>query len=228
MLLSGACSPAAWVDRLGTHPRLAARRPGRLPASFADTCARSTAAAGPAGRLPGLHQLGLTPRDREALALVANGRSNRQITEALFVSPKTAGVHLSNILAKLGVAGRVDRPPPRPRLRPARSRQPPDQATGIGLAQRDPGDALGAARAAPRIACLLAGGAGRVAGPGCEPAAGTPWRGSPAQRHQPPAWPARSGRPARRSGPAGRTRTPAAGGWVADALLVDRGGGTAC
>jgi DNA-binding CsgD family transcriptional regulator len=98
--------------------------------SFADTCARSTAAAGPAGHLPGLHQLGLTPRDREALALVANGRSNRQIAEALFVRPKTAGVHVSNILAKLGVAGRVDRPPPRPRLRPARRRQPPDQATG--------------------------------------------------------------------------------------------------
>jgi DNA-binding CsgD family transcriptional regulator len=84
--------------------------------SFADTCARSTAAAGPAGHLPGLHQLGLTPRDREALALVANGRSNRQIAEALFVRPKTAGVHVSNILAKLGVAGRVDRPPPWPRL----------------------------------------------------------------------------------------------------------------
>ena len=84
MLLSRACSAAARVDRLGTHPRLAARRHGRLPDSFADTCARSTAAAGPAGHLPGLHQLGLTPRDREALALVANGRSNRQITEALF------------------------------------------------------------------------------------------------------------------------------------------------
>jgi DNA-binding CsgD family transcriptional regulator len=97
---------------------------------FADTCARSTAAAGPVGHPPSLHQLGLTPRDREALALVANGRSNRQIAEALFVRPKTAGAHVSNILAKLGVAGRVDRPPPRPRLRPARRRQPPDQATG--------------------------------------------------------------------------------------------------
>jgi DNA-binding CsgD family transcriptional regulator len=87
-----------------------------LQTSFADPCARSTAAAGAAGHLPGLHQLGLTPRDREALALVANGRSNRQITEALFFSLKTAGVHVSNILAKLGVAGRVDRPPPWPRL----------------------------------------------------------------------------------------------------------------
>jgi DNA-binding CsgD family transcriptional regulator len=53
-------------------------------------------------------QLGLTPREAEVLALVAAGRSNRQIAQALFISPKTAGVHVSNILAKLGVAGRVE------------------------------------------------------------------------------------------------------------------------
>ncbi|QKW09364.1 AAA family ATPase [Streptomyces sp. NA04227] len=50
--------------------------------------------------------LGLTRREREVLALVAHGRSNRQIAERLFISPKTASVHVSNILAKLGVAGR--------------------------------------------------------------------------------------------------------------------------
>jgi DNA-binding CsgD family transcriptional regulator len=53
-------------------------------------------------------QLGLTPREAEVLALVAAGRSNRQIAQALFISPKTVGVHVSNILAKLGVAGRVE------------------------------------------------------------------------------------------------------------------------
>jgi DNA-binding NarL/FixJ family response regulator len=53
-------------------------------------------------------QLGLTPREVEVLALVAAGRSNRQIAQALFISPKTVGVHVSNILAKLGVAGRVE------------------------------------------------------------------------------------------------------------------------
>jgi DNA-binding CsgD family transcriptional regulator len=53
-------------------------------------------------------QLGLTRREVEVLALVAVGRSNRQIAQALFISPKTAGVHVSNILAKLGVAGRVE------------------------------------------------------------------------------------------------------------------------
>jgi DNA-binding CsgD family transcriptional regulator len=51
-------------------------------------------------------ELGLTPREREVLALVADGRTNRQIAEALFISNKTASVHVSNILAKLGVANR--------------------------------------------------------------------------------------------------------------------------
>ncbi|WP_275935575.1 helix-turn-helix transcriptional regulator [Streptomyces avicenniae] len=49
---------------------------------------------------------GLTPRERDVLALVAVGRSNRQIAEELFISPKTASVHVSNILAKLEVSGR--------------------------------------------------------------------------------------------------------------------------
>jgi DNA-binding CsgD family transcriptional regulator len=50
--------------------------------------------------------LGLTSRERDVLRLVAAGYSNRQIAEELFISPKTASVHVSNILAKLGVAGR--------------------------------------------------------------------------------------------------------------------------
>jgi DNA-binding CsgD family transcriptional regulator/tetratricopeptide (TPR) repeat protein len=50
--------------------------------------------------------LGLTEREREVLELVAAGRSNPQIAEALFISPKTASVHVSNILGKLGVASR--------------------------------------------------------------------------------------------------------------------------
>lgn len=40
------------------------------------------------------------------LRLVAAGRSNRQIAEELFISPKTASAHVSHILAKLGAAGR--------------------------------------------------------------------------------------------------------------------------
>ncbi|MGE5155913.1 MAG: helix-turn-helix domain-containing protein, partial [Betaproteobacteria bacterium] len=50
--------------------------------------------------------LGLTGREREVLALLALGRTNRQIAEELFISGNTAGVHVSNILGKLGVAGR--------------------------------------------------------------------------------------------------------------------------
>ncbi|MFE2250667.1 helix-turn-helix transcriptional regulator [Streptomyces lavendulae] len=53
-----------------------------------------------------LEALGLTSRERDVLRLVATGSTNRQIAGELFISPKTASVHVSNILAKLGVAGR--------------------------------------------------------------------------------------------------------------------------
>jgi DNA-binding CsgD family transcriptional regulator/tetratricopeptide (TPR) repeat protein len=51
---------------------------------------------------------GLTEREHEVLALLAAGRSNGQIARELFISPKTASVHVSNILAKLGVGGRIE------------------------------------------------------------------------------------------------------------------------
>jgi DNA-binding CsgD family transcriptional regulator/tetratricopeptide (TPR) repeat protein len=51
---------------------------------------------------------GLTRREREVLALVAQGRTNRQIADELFISENTAGVHVSNILGKLGVATRTE------------------------------------------------------------------------------------------------------------------------
>jgi DNA-binding CsgD family transcriptional regulator len=53
-------------------------------------------------------RLGLTTREAEVLSLVAAGRTNRQIGDELFVSVKTASVHVSNILRKLGVNSRVD------------------------------------------------------------------------------------------------------------------------
>jgi class 3 adenylate cyclase/tetratricopeptide (TPR) repeat protein len=52
--------------------------------------------------------LGLTPRELEILGLVAEGRTNRQIADALFITEKTAGVHMTNILGKLGVRSRYD------------------------------------------------------------------------------------------------------------------------
>ena len=53
-------------------------------------------------------RLGLTPREAEVLALVAAGKTNREIGAELYVSEKTASVHVSNILRKLGVTSRVD------------------------------------------------------------------------------------------------------------------------
>ena len=51
---------------------------------------------------------GLSRREREVLALIAEGRTNREIGERLFISQKTVGVHVGNILAKLRVSGRVE------------------------------------------------------------------------------------------------------------------------
>jgi DNA-binding CsgD family transcriptional regulator len=53
-------------------------------------------------------RLGLTRREREVLVLVADGRSNRQIGEQLYMAESTAGVHVSNILGKLGVTRRSE------------------------------------------------------------------------------------------------------------------------
>ncbi|MGW3168537.1 helix-turn-helix transcriptional regulator [Streptomyces sp. NPDC001153] len=65
---------------------------------------RLTAATGTgtAGAAP------LTAREQDVLRLLARGRSNRQIGEELFISGKTASVHVSNILAKLGAASRTE------------------------------------------------------------------------------------------------------------------------
>src|SRR5262245_20427990 len=54
------------------------------------------------------HQYRLTARELEVLRLVAIGRSNREIAAELFISAKTASVHVSNIMSKLGVANRVE------------------------------------------------------------------------------------------------------------------------
>jgi DNA-binding CsgD family transcriptional regulator len=95
----------ATAVRLGARPLRAeleqlARR-GRL--ALTGEAARDEPAAASSGE-----QLGLTPRELEVLRLVTDGRSNRQIAEELFISVKTASVHVSNILAKLGVGSRVE------------------------------------------------------------------------------------------------------------------------
>jgi DNA-binding CsgD family transcriptional regulator/tetratricopeptide (TPR) repeat protein len=52
--------------------------------------------------------LGLTAREQEVLTLLATGRTNRQIAQTLFISPKTVTLHVSNILGKLGATNRVE------------------------------------------------------------------------------------------------------------------------
>jgi DNA-binding CsgD family transcriptional regulator len=60
------------------------------------------------GTAPPQGASGLTARELEVLRLVAAGRSNQQIADELFISRKTASVHVSHILAKLGVSTRVE------------------------------------------------------------------------------------------------------------------------
>jgi class 3 adenylate cyclase len=55
-----------------------------------------------------LSELGLSARELEVLGLVAAGRTNGEIARALFISPKTASVHVTHILDKLGVSNRVE------------------------------------------------------------------------------------------------------------------------
>ena len=54
-----------------------------------------------------LRELGITPREREILALIAEGLSNREIGERLFVSENTVKTHSSRLFEKLGVNRRV-------------------------------------------------------------------------------------------------------------------------
>ncbi|HEV2259924.1 MAG TPA: response regulator transcription factor, partial [Streptosporangiaceae bacterium] len=53
-------------------------------------------------------RLGLTEREAEVLDLLAEGRTNRQIGDVLFISEKTASVHVTNLLRKLGVGSRTE------------------------------------------------------------------------------------------------------------------------
>ena len=101
------------VERLARQARIDLGPPDAGAASSGDAAGGTVAA------------LGLTQREAEVLALVAAGWTNQQIGDALFITRKTASVHVSNILGKLGVDHRTeaaavahrlglvgDRPPP--------------------------------------------------------------------------------------------------------------------
>jgi DNA-binding CsgD family transcriptional regulator len=96
---------AELADRLATRP---------LRARIDDLARRGRLLLWPERELPddpaaaARRRLGLTPRELEVLRMVADGRNNRGIAEHLFISVKTASVHVSNILAKLGVGGRAE------------------------------------------------------------------------------------------------------------------------
>ncbi len=61
----------------------------------------------PPAQLPPTPTHGLTPRELDVLGLIIEGRSNREIAEALFVSPRTVGTHVTGILSKLNVNSRT-------------------------------------------------------------------------------------------------------------------------
>jgi DNA-binding NarL/FixJ family response regulator len=63
-------------------------------------------AGAPAGAPSDVERLGLTSRELEVLEPLAEGASNRQIADALFIPAKTVSVHVSDILAKFGKANR--------------------------------------------------------------------------------------------------------------------------
>ena len=86
------------VERLGAVPLLTA---------LADLARRARIGPRPSTYPPGV-LAALTPREQEVLELLVEGRSNREIAAKLFIAPKTASVHVSNILAKLGASSRTE------------------------------------------------------------------------------------------------------------------------
>ena len=100
----------AEAGRLGAEPlrqdveRLARQARIDLRPEADDAASGSGAGAAPSSA----ELMGLTAREVEVLRLVATGRSNREIGDALFISRKTASVHVSNILSKLGASRRTE------------------------------------------------------------------------------------------------------------------------
>jgi DNA-binding NarL/FixJ family response regulator len=94
--------------RLGAVPLRndieAVARRTRIDLPRPDTAALPTGGSATAGA----DRFGLTRREREVLELLAAGSTNRQIASTLYITEKTAGAHVSNILSKLDARGRTE------------------------------------------------------------------------------------------------------------------------
>jgi DNA-binding NarL/FixJ family response regulator len=88
------------ADEVSAAVRAAFRGEVHLDSAVARTLTRSLAA-------PRRAAAALTPREREILVLVAQGKSNRDVAGALVISERTARTHVSKVLAKLGLASRT-------------------------------------------------------------------------------------------------------------------------
>ncbi|HJW22084.1 MAG TPA: AAA family ATPase [Candidatus Limnocylindrales bacterium] len=105
----------ARIDALARAARLVLAEPSAKASAGEAAAGQATAGQGsgragaaPGGRAGGPDPFGFTAREREVLPLLAEGWTNQQIADALFITRKTASVHVSNILAKLGVANRAE------------------------------------------------------------------------------------------------------------------------
>ena len=94
----GALPLVGWIEALARRSRIEIPAAGAAPAD--------DGSAGPATSVSDDH--GLTAREREVLALLVEGHTNKRIADRLFISESTAGVHVSNILGKLGVTSRTE------------------------------------------------------------------------------------------------------------------------
>jgi DNA-binding NarL/FixJ family response regulator len=96
--------PAEATEHARSAAELLARWSGWRVAELAQVRARLGLTA-PAGD-PGVDAL--TPREREVALLIADGLTNTELARRLYISPRTAAVHVSNILRKLGVSSRTE------------------------------------------------------------------------------------------------------------------------
>ena len=100
----------AWALKVGAEPLLrdveALARRGRLVLAEEALAPPDDVAAPPGSAAAPPDPYGLSPREREVLAFLVDGHTNREIGAALFISEKTASIHVTHILDKLGVTSR--------------------------------------------------------------------------------------------------------------------------